>query len=201
MVDYWDERYDRPDFLFGEAPNAFLSRQAPLLPKTGQALAVADGEGRNGVWLARQGLEVTSIDGSAVAQVKARQLAARHGVSLELVTGNLFEWDWPQAHYDVVAGIFIQFATPEERRDLFARMIAALRPGGLFLLEGYRPEQLAYGTGGPRQADKLYTEPQLRAELAGLEFADLQSYDAVIVEGDGHDGMSALIDVVARRPG
>jgi SAM-dependent methyltransferase len=200
MPGFWDERYDRPDFLFGEAPNAFLARQGQRLPTAGRALAVADGEGRNGVWLAQQGLTVTSIDASPVAQDKARLLAGRHGVSLDIVTADLFAWDWPVAHYDVVAAIFIQFMGPAERRVLFDRMTAALVPGGLFLLEGYRPEQLAYATGGPSQVENLYTEPQLRAELGGLMIETVESYDAEVDEGPGHKGMSALIDVIARRP-
>lgn len=201
MPSVWDQRYDRPDFLFGEAPNAFLARQGGVLPASGRVLAVADGEGRNGVWLARQGLTVTSIDASPVAQTKARALAERHGVSLDIVTADLFGWEWPVAHYDVVAAIFIQFMGPAERRVLFDRMVSALRPGGLFLLEGYRPEQLVYATGGPSQVENLYTEVQLRAELTGLAIDSIESYDADVDEGPGHKGMSALIDVIAHRPG
>lgn len=199
MASMWDQRYDRPDFLFGEAPNAFLARQGARLPASGRVLAVADGEGRNGVWLAQQGLTVTSIDASPVAQSKARALAERYGVSLDIVTADLFGWAWPVAHYDVVAAIFIQFMGPAERRVLFDRMVASLRPGGLFLLEGYRPEQLAFATGGPSQIENLYTEAQLRAELSGLAIDSIDSYDAEVDEGPGHKGMSALIDVIAHR--
>lgn len=200
MQNIWDERYAVDHYVFGEEPNAFLARQRPLLPVSGRALAVADGEGRNGVWLARQGLDVLSVDGSAVAQEKAAKLAARHGVRLELVLADLLSWDWPLASMDVVAAIFIQFLTPEERGTVFARMTAALKPGGLLLVEGYRPEQLAYGTGGPRDIDKLYTEKTLRTAFQDLDIVSLEGYDAPLSEGPGHDGMSAVIDLVARRP-
>ena len=196
----WDTRYAGDDYLFGTAPNAFLARQAGRLRPGGRALAVADGEGRNGVWLARQGLEVVSLDGSAVAQEKAARLAKAEGVGLELVLADLEQWQWPAAAFDVVVGIFMQFAAPPLRTRLFAGMQQALKPGGLLLLEGYRPEQRGYGTGGPATEEKFYTEALLKSAFDGLEILALDSYDAAIEEGQGHDGMSALIDLVARKP-
>lgn len=195
----WDQRYARDDYLFGEAPNAFLARQAPRLNPGMRALAVADGEGRNGVWLAEQGLEVLSIDSSAVAQDKARRLAQARGVSPAFELADLGDWTWPEAAFDVVVAIFIQFAGPDLRTRLFAGMKRALKPGGLLLLEGYRPEQLAYGTGGPPIAENLYTEAMLREAFADLEILELAAYDVDIREGAGHAGMSALIDLVARH--
>jgi SAM-dependent methyltransferase len=196
----WDTRYAGDELLFGDAPNAFLASQAARLPRGGSALAVADGEGRNGVWLAERGLSVLSIDSSPVAQGKARRLAASRGVDLQLELADLETWAFPPARFDVVAGIFIQFATPPLRARLFAAMQRALKPGGLILLEGYRPEQLAYGTGGPRIVENLYTEAMLRDTFADFEMLELNAYDAVIEEGAGHHGMSALIDMVARSP-
>ncbi len=197
----WDERYGAPGFLFGEAPNAFLARQRDRLGAGGRALAVADGEGRNGIWLAEQGFSVHSVDASRVAQEKGRRLAAARGVDVAFECVDLLGWAWPEAAYDVVAGIFIQFAGPDERARMFAGMKGALRPGGLLLLEGYRPEQLAHGTGGPGDVANLYTEALLRDAFADLEILELRSYDAEIEEGTAHRGMSALIDLVARRPG
>lgn len=199
MAGFWDERYAVDHYVFGESPNAFLARQGGLLPNSGRALAVADGEGRNGVWLAEQGLSVLSVDGSENAQQKAARLAERRGVTLDLVLADLDTWVWPKGEMDVVAGIFIQFTDPPERDRMFGRMMAALKPGGLLLLEGYRPEQLAYGTGGPSQVEKLYTEALLRQSFASMDILSLDSYDAALSEGPGHDGMSALIDLVARR--
>jgi SAM-dependent methyltransferase len=200
-MSFWDERYQGEAYLFGEAPNAFLARQAPRLTPGQSALAVADGEGRNGVWLAEQGLSVLSVDASSVAQAKAARLAQTRGVSLELQQVDLSTWDWPKEQFDLVVGIFIQFAGPELRTQLFAGLKGALKPGGLLLLEGYRPEQIAYGTGGPRTPENLYTEDLLRTAFADFEILDLSAYDAPIEEGAGHSGMSALIDLVARKPG
>ncbi|MDR3473782.1 MAG: class I SAM-dependent methyltransferase [Devosia sp.] len=196
----WDDRYAGEEYLFGTEPNAFLARQGARLKAGGRALAVADGEGRNGVWLARQDLEVVSLDSSAAAQQKAARLAAAQGVTLHLVLADIASWAWPEAGFDVVVGIFIQFAKPDLRTKMFAGMERALKPGGLLLLEGYRPEQLGYGTGGPSSVENLYTEDLLREAFPTLEIVELKAYDAPIKEGHGHSGMSALIDLVARRP-
>jgi len=196
----WDVRYAGDDYLFGTEPNEFLVACRPLVPDGGRALSVADGEGRNSVWLAGEGFDVDAFDVSPVAVEKARRLAGARGVQVRFAIADAESWSWPVASYDIVAAIFIQFAPPVLRRRIFDRIAHALRPGGLFLLEGYRVEQLAYGTGGPRAVDQLYTEEQLRSELAGLELERMSSYDAAIEEGSGHSGVSALIDVVARRP-
>ncbi|WP_238120160.1 MULTISPECIES: SAM-dependent methyltransferase [unclassified Xanthobacter] len=200
MTAFWNERYTREDYLFGVAPNAFLARQAPRLTAGGRALAIADGEGRNGIWLAEQGLSVHAVDASSVAQDKARRLAAERGVSLELELVDLADWTWPEAAYDVIAGIFIQFLGPEPRAKMFEGIRRALKPGGLLLLEGYGPKQLEYRTGGPGQRDNLYTEELLRDAFADLEIVELVSYDAEIAEGAAHNGLSALVDLVARKP-
>ena len=196
----WDERYAGDDYLFGEAPNAFLARQAALLPATGRALAVADGEGRNGVWLAQHGMNVDSVDGSVVAQRKAARLAEKAGVTLNLILADMSDWAWPEAAYDVVAGIFIQFAGPSLRAKMFVGMRRALKPGGVMLIEGYGPRQLEYRTGGPSDLANLYTEDLLRAEFGSFEIIELTSYDTRLSEGSRHDGMSALVDLVARKP-
>jgi hypothetical protein len=199
-MNFWDQRYDREDYIFGTRPNAFLERQAPRLPVNGRALAVADGEGRNGVFLAERGLQVDTFDGSAVAVGKARRLAEARGVALNAEVADVAEWPWPVETYDVVAAIFIQFAPPDLRSRMFFGMRGALRPGGLLLLEGYRPEQLAYRTGGPSVPEHLYTEELLRREFAGFDVLELAAYDAVLDEGSAHAGMSAVIDLVARKP-
>jgi SAM-dependent methyltransferase len=196
----WDERYAAPEYIFGTAPNAFLASQAHRLQIGWTALAVADGEGRNGVWLAEQGLEVLSMDLSAPAQAKALKLAEERGVVLMLEQTDIATWRAPAAAFDLVAAIFIQFAAPELRTQIFREMKRAVKPGGLILLEGYRPEQLTYGTGGPRIVENLYDEAMLRAAFADFEILELNAYDAEIEEGAGHHGMSALIDLVARRP-
>lgn len=198
----WDARYARTDYLFGTEPNAFLKRETKRLDKSGEVLCVADGEGRNSVWLAKQGFRIHAVDASAVALDKARALAAKEGVADAIIFEqvDLTTWRWPLERYHAVVAIFIQFAAPETRADLFKGMKAALVPGGLLLLQGYRPEQIDYGTGGPGAVENLYDEPLLRRAFGDFEIVELASYDAEIREGDGHNGMSALIDLVARRP-
>jgi len=199
-MSFWDERYDRPDYLFGEAPNAFLARQAERLKPYGTALAIADGEGRNGVWLAERGLDVVSIDASPTGLQKARALARRRQVALTTELVDIADYPWPENRFDVVAGIFFQFAGPALRDAIFAGMVRTLAPGGLLLIEGYTPRQLDYGTGGPGEIDNLYTEALLREAFASLDILELRGYDAELAEGGGHRGPSALIDLVARKP-
>jgi len=197
----WNERYAGEDFLFGTAPNAFLRAQRHRLPASGSALAVADGEGRNGVWLAEQGLDVLAVDASDVGLAKSRRLATERGVTLAWEQADLARWDFGRERFDVIAAIFIQFADPALRTRIFDGMKAALKPGGVLLLEGYRPEQLEYRTGGPSELANLYTESMLREAFGDLHIEYLASYDAELDEGAGHRGMSALIDLVARKPG
>ncbi|HVO16895.1 MAG TPA: methyltransferase domain-containing protein [Alphaproteobacteria bacterium] len=197
----WNARFSAPGYVFGTAPNLFLTRQARRLKRGQRALAIADGEGRNGIWLAQQGLTVTSVDFSPIALEKARTRAAELGVALELVEADLVRWTWPKAAFDVVAGIFFQFAAPAERAAIFRNIKAALKPGGLVLIEGYGPKQLEYKTGGPGVLENLYTEALLREAFADFEILELRAYDAEISEGEGHKGMSALVDLVARKSG
>lgn len=196
----WEARFAHPDYVFGTAPNAFLASCEPLLPKKGRALAIADGEGRNGVFLAECGLDVLSVDFSPTAQGKARALAAARGVRLTTETANLLSWDWPEAEFDVAAAIFFQFVGPEGRDHIFAGLRRALKPGGLLVLEGYRPEQLGYGTGGPGRVENLYTSEILEAAFGDFHDFAITSHDAEVDEGHGHKGLSALIDVSGRKP-
>lgn len=195
----WTARYATPDYIFGTEPNSFLRAQAALLRPGQTALAVADGEGRNGVWLAEQGLDVLSIDAVPAALAKAQALAATRGVPLRTAQADLADYVWPEAAFDVVAAIFIQFAGPALRTRIFAGIIRALKPGGLLLLQGYRPEQLAYGTGGPSVVENLYTRHLLQDAFAGFAQLDIAEHDSEVSEGSAHSGMSALIDLVARK--
>ena len=195
--DRWQERYGAPGYLFGTAPNAFVKQQAHLLRKGQTALAIADGEGRNGVFIAEQGLDVLSLDFSPNAQAKARKLAADRGVTLRVEQADVINWSYPADSFDVVAAIFFQFATPDEREKIFAGIKRTLKKGGLLLLEGYTPKQLEYKTGGPSKIENLYTRDMLEKAFGDFSSLDIREYDAEIHEGAGHGGMSALIDVVA----
>jgi SAM-dependent methyltransferase len=143
---------------------------------------------------------VLSVDFSPVALRKAQELAARRGVRLTTERADLAGWRWPPERFDVVAAIFIQFAGPPLRAAIFAGIRRTLRPAGLLILQGYRPEQLGYGTGGPPSAENMYTAGLLRQAFAAFEILHLEEHDSVIREGRGHDGMSALVDLVARKP-
>ena len=195
----WNERYASSDYLFGESPNEFVRAAANHLADGQSVLCVADGEGRNSVWLAERGLRVTAFDFAQNAVDKARQLAQRRKVSVDFHVADIETWRFEPARYDAVVAIFIQFLGPKARDDVFARMQSAVKPGGLFLLEGYRPEQVDYRTGGPPKREHMYTREWLQTTFTGWEILVLEDYDAVIHEGQAHDGMSALIDLVARK--
>ena len=199
-LDRWNQRFAAPGYLFGTAPNRFLASKKDLFRKGEKVLCVADGEGRNSVWLAEQGLEVTAFDFSPVAVEKARRFAAERGVSVRYEVASVYDWAWPRAAFDVVVAIFVQFADPARRAFMFERMAGALKPGGLLLLEGYTPKQLDYRTGGPSQIENLYTAPLLREAFRELEILELREYEDDLEEGERHTGRSALIDLVARRP-
>lgn len=199
-LERWNQRFGAVDYIFGTAPNAFLASQKALLRAGSRALCVADGEGRNSVWLAEQGLEVVAFDFSPVGVEKARRLAAARGMKVRYEVATVYDWSWPTAAYDVVVAIFVQFADPPMRSFMFDRMVRAVRPGGLVLIEGYTPRQLKYGTGGPKQVDQLYTEGLLREAFARLELLELRQYEAELDEGSRHRGMSAVIDFVGRKP-
>lgn len=196
----WNQRFAGEDYVFGEAPNAYLAQQAGRL-RPGNALALADGEGRNSVWLARQGLQVDAFDFSPPAVAKAQKLAARAGVVVNFSCSDWAGFDWKPDHYDNVAGIFFQFADPAERALLFEKINQTLKPGGILVLQGYSREQMRFNSGGPGKLEHLYNEALLRDAFAGYDMLELVSYEADIQEGSGHQGLSALIGMVARKPG
>jgi len=200
MSEFWKQRYAVEEYVFGTEPNVFLTEQAQRFAPGQRVLAVADGEGRNGVWLARQGLDVLAVDVAPHALAKAQKLAAQHGVVLETQLADLFDWEWGENRYDAVVAIFIQFVAADGRRQLHQSMRQALKPGGLLLLQGYTPKQLDYRTGGPSERDNLYSAEDLRGEFADMEILHLLEHEREIDEGAGHSGMSALVEMVARKP-
>jgi cyclopropane fatty-acyl-phospholipid synthase-like methyltransferase len=196
----WDTRYATEGYFFGKEPADFLIRHAALVPEASSILCVADGEGRNSVYLAGLGHHVTAFDPSPNAVAKARALAQSAAVEVDHRIATLQDWDWSQP-FDVLAAIFIQFLDPDARTDTFATFRDALPPGGLLLLHGYAPRQVDYGTGGPPHRENMYTLPMLEEAFAGWEILHADDYDAVIEEGPGHSGNSGLIDFIARKPG
>jgi len=197
----WNSRYATDDYLFGTEPAAFLVAQAHHLAPRSRVLCVADGDGRNSVHLAALGHDVTAFDPAPNALAKARKLAAARGVTVAFHAAGIEDWDWRPNAFDAVAAIFIQFADPDARATLFARMADTIKPGGLLALHGYAPRQVEYGTGGPPCAENMYTLEMLRDSFPGWEVLRAADYDADIAEGRGHLGRSALVVFVARRPG
>ena len=195
----WNRRFQAPGFLFGTEPNVWLRAQAHRWKPGQRVLCAADGEGRNSVWLARQGLRVDAFDIAEAGVAKARGLAADAGVTVNFAVCDGDAVVWPEAVYDGVAAIFVQFADPALRTRLFQRMVASLKPGGVLILQGYTPRQLDYRTGGPPILSHLYTADLLRTAFAGLSIVTLDDYEADVQEGTGHSGRSALIGLVARR--
>ncbi len=197
-VDTWNRRYATAQYIFGEMPNVYLQRQAAHL-KPGSALSVADGEGRNGVWLAEQGLQVDAFDFSPLALEKARNLAQRRHQSVHWQCSDWQSFDWKTAHYDNVVGIFFQFANPEDRAALFAQMDASLKPGGTLVIQGYSLAQLQYNTGGPGKRDHLYDEQLMREAFPQYDMLDLKTYEEQMDEGTAHAGISGLLGMTARK--
>jgi len=195
----WNRRFEGDGFLFGTEPNVWLSEHIDVWPTGGRILCVADGEGRNSVWLARKGFIVDAFDIAEAGVAKAYRLAARAGVTVSFTVADCDEYPWQLSAYDGVAAIFVQFAAPEQRRRLFNRIAASLKPGGALILQGYTPKQLEYGTGGPPFLSHLYTAELLRAAFSELDVLELSEYEADVNEGSGHKGRSALIGMVARR--
>jgi SAM-dependent methyltransferase len=196
---FWDARYRGDGYLYGTRPNAFLAEHAYLLNPGMRVLMAGDGEGRNGVWLAEQGMNVVSVDFSPVALQKATKLALDRGVRLMAVCADLTDWDWPVAEYDAAALIFVHLP-PKQRRAIHRALQAAVKPGGPILLEAFAPDQLSYGTGGPKSPDMLYEAGDLREDFDGAAIFELEETVVRLNEGDGHAGMAAVVRLAARAP-
>ena len=195
----WESRFGGSDYAFGKEPNYFLASCKPLLPRSGKVLAVADGEGRNGVWLAEQGLDVVSLDFSPSAQQKGGALAKERGVTVTFLQADVHAFDYPEAAFDVVAEIFTQFSTPAERAMKWAGMRKALKLGGLLIIQGYTPKQLQYGTGGPKEIENLYTRAILEEAFRDLRDLTIVEEELELHEGTSHGGMSAVVNLIARK--
>ncbi|QWE15763.1 class I SAM-dependent methyltransferase [Polynucleobacter sp. AP-Nino-20-G2] len=197
---FWNERFDKEEFIFGREPNEYLVEQATQFLKTGNSvLCVADGEGRNGVWLAKQGMQVTGFDVSEIALAKAKSFADEHQVAIEYTLCDTDGFDWHENSYDAVIAIFIQFADAAMRARIFESVRKSLKPGGILIVQGYTPKQLEYKTGGPSLIEHLYTEEMIRDLVNGFEILDLRSYEKELSEGARHAGMSALLGLTAKK--
>lgn len=194
----WDQRYSAADYVYGTRPNDFLADVTCDLPR-GRVLSIAEGEGRNAVYLARQGHAVVAVDSSAVGLEKAKKLALARGVVIETVVADLADYEIEPDSWDAVVSIFAH-VPPETRKILHRRIVSGLKPGGLLVLEAYTPDQIAYGTGGPPVAELTMSLSALREELHGLEFRHAVEMKREVIEGSLHTGVGAVVQVVAVKP-
>lgn len=199
---FWNERYGGCAFIYGEEPNAYLFSQRHRFRPGMRALVPGDGEGRNGVWLAERGLDVVTVDLSEAGVRKAQQLAARRGVRITAIQADLATWAWPAGEFDVVIAIFLHLP-PDIRRSIHRRMLAALRPGGLLVIEAFRPEQVTYrekhnSRGGPPGPEMMFSEAMLREDFAEADVIELAPGEIDLSEGTHHHGLGAVVHGVFR---
>jgi SAM-dependent methyltransferase len=190
----WDERYSAEEYAYGTEPNTFLTANFQHLPK-GRVLSLAEGEGRNAVFLAQQGYDVTGVDGSEVGLAKAKALADSRGVAAHWVHADLADYELGVNAWDAIVSIFCPLP-PAIRQALYRKVLAALKPGGVFLLEAYTPAQIQHGTGGGKSVELMQTAASLRAELPGLEFVHLVELERDVVEGVFHTGLGAVVQAI-----
>jgi len=191
----WDQRYSSDQYIYGTEPNRFLSDNAGRLPR-GKILCLAEGEGRNAVFLARQGYDVTAVDGSAVARDKALQLAEKHQVNITYLKADLASFDLGTEQWDGIVSIFAHLPAAL-RQSVHQRVCQALKPGGVLLLEAYTPNQLKLTTGGPKDETMMMNVAILEKELKPLHFQHLLELQRNIIEGVGHTGTGAVVQAIA----
>lgn len=199
MTDPWDERYASDEYVYGTEPNDLLRQYVTAIQPAGRVLCVADGEGRNGVFLAQQGMHVVSLDRSVVGLRKAEALAAQRGVGITTVAADLADADLGHASWDAIVSIFCHLP-PDVRRRLHQRVVDALKPGAVFILEAYTPAQIALRTGGPSIPELMVTADMLRMELQGLDLKLCHEVTRDIHEGRLHHGTSAVVQCIAKKP-
>jgi SAM-dependent methyltransferase len=191
----WDERYNTPEFVYGKTPNTFLAANSHYLPK-GKVLCLAEGEGRNGVYLAKQGYQVEAVDGSKVGMQKAQALAKAENVPINTTVADLAEYTIQPNTYSGIVSIFCHL--PKSLRvKIHKQVLAGLQQGGVFILEAYTPAQLTFATGGPKDIDMLMTLVELKNELQCLDVILGQETEREVIEGTFHTGRAAVVQVIA----
>ena len=196
----WNERYDTEDYVYGTEPNDFLVSIADRIPRGGKVLSLGEGEGRNAVYLARLGYDVTAVDQSSVGLEKAERLAASNGVSIRTIVADLADFQIEEKAWDGIVSFFCHMSR-DVRAGIFRQAAAGLVPGGVFILEGFTPDQLKYGTGGPSAVELMMTAKDLREELAGLDFRVAEELTREVREGAHHQGTAAVVQILALAPG
>ena len=196
--DKWDERYNVDEYVYGKEPNLFLKENFKKIPK-GNVLCVADGEGRNGVWLAKNGYNVTSIDFSPKAIEKTNRLAQENNVSINTKCGDLLDYNFGKNKYDGIVSIFAHFKV-EEMNKLHSQYLRALKPNGIFFLEVFAKEQLPLKTGGPKDISLLYDTQDIQNSIPSGKIELLKNDVVYLHEGDMHDGKAIVVRAIIRKP-
>jgi len=191
----WDNVYNTEQYMYGKQANEFLKSNYEQLPK-GNILMLAEGEGRNAVFLAKLGYQVTAVDISEVGLEKARKLATQNGVEIETICTDLAHFDLGFQQWDGIVSIFCHLPAAL-RQSLYHRVERALKPKGVLLIEGYTPEQLNYNSGGPPVAEMMISKSILTAELPHLHFSLLQELQREVIEGINHSGLGAVVQGIA----
>ncbi len=194
----WDARYGKPGYAYGIEPNGFLRSVVDRIPR-GRILSLGEGEGRNAAFLAQHGFDVLGIDASKVGLTKAQALAAECGVRIRTEVTDIRTHPIDPGSWDGIISIFCHLPE-DDRHDLHRRVVAGLRPGGVFILEAYTPKQLEYRTGGPPVRELLVSLGELRAELEGLRFEIAREVEREVHEGRLHVGFGAVVQVLAVKP-
>jgi SAM-dependent methyltransferase len=193
----WDERYSAEEYAYGTAPNKFLEENVNSIPK-GRVLSLAEGEGRNAVFLAKQGYFVTAVDASIVGLNKARKLAEKNDVVVEFIHADLADYDLGENKWEGIVSIFCPLPS-SVRKELYKKVMTGLKQNGVFLLEAYTPEQVKYGTGGGNSIDVMQSTHSLGMELAGLKFTHLIELERDVIEGVYHTGMGSVVQAIATK--
>lgn len=193
----WDERYQGEEYVFGTQPNAFLKEVLPLLPK-GRALGLAEGEGRNGVFLAENGFQFEGVDTSAVGLAKAQNLAAQKGVSISTRVQDIVHMSITPNHYAVITSVFCHLLEPDRSKTM-QKIVNGLHKGGMFVGVFYHPDQIQYGTGGPKTAERLASMSLLQQAAHGLDWKIARHTVHPLTEGHRHVGMSSVIYLLGEK--
>ncbi len=194
----WNERYATDEYVYGTSPNTFLVSIAGQIPPGSRVLCLAEGEGRNAVYLAGLGHAVVAVDQSAVGLEKAQRLAQNKGVDIETVVADLVDFPIQPGEWDAIVSIFCHLP-PLLRKSLHARVVMGLKSGGVLILEAYTPEQLKLKSGGPPVAELMMSAAGLRLELEGLRFKHVVELQRDVVEGRLHNGLGAVVQIVGEK--
>jgi len=194
----WDQRYNTETYYYGTEPNDFLKQNITCLPPQGRVLCLAEGEGRNAVFLASLGHQITAVDGSQVGLEKLQKLAQIHSVKVKTILADLNDYVIQAEEWDAIISIWCHIP-PELRKKVHKQVMAGLKPKGIFLLEAYHPHQLEYKTGGPPTTELMMTVSDLANELDGLDFKILHEIDRDVHEGQGHHGKSAVVQILGYK--